>query len=301
MNDIDETHEFPCGEPVDAFVRIGGGDLTVMAEPTQSVRVSVTPYDDSEASRDAATHTRVDFSAGRLRVEVPDSGSGWIFKRSGRVHIDIHLPEQSRLRAQSGSADVRVDGAVGSLDVSTGSGDTTIVSTSGDVVVKTGSGDVRAHHIGGELRATSGSGDVSAHLVAGGITAMTASGDVDIDDAQGTIRTNTASGDIRLRAVHSGDVKANSASGDVTVGVPTGTRVWLDLNTVSGSTTSNLDVSSAPPAGGTQVSLKLTTVSGDITINRVSAAPPPPPVPPVPPQPPAPPTLAQPSTVDESN
>jgi hypothetical protein len=55
--------------------------------------------------------------------------------------------------------------------------------------------------------------------------------------------------------------------------VASGTGVWLDLNTVSGSTRSNLDMNQgAPPAGGHALTLRVATVSGDITINRVAVA-----------------------------
>jgi hypothetical protein len=40
---------------------------------------------------------------------------------------------------------------------------------------------------------------------------------------------------------------------------------------VSGSTRSNLDMSTTPIEGGTQVSLRLQTVSGDIAVSRVAA------------------------------
>src|SRR5258705_6661900 len=136
------AQEFDCTAPIDATVRIGGGDLNVTAEATQTITVQVSPQDSSEASRDAAENTLVDFDGGRLRVEVPESASGWIFKRSGQVRIDIRIPEESRVRAHSGSADIRITGRIGSVELTSGSGDAHIASASGDVTVKTGSGDV---------------------------------------------------------------------------------------------------------------------------------------------------------------
>jgi DUF4097 and DUF4098 domain-containing protein YvlB len=263
-------YEFPHDGPIEASVRIGSGDLTVIAEPTSTVSVLVAAGDGSDASRNAAAHTTVDFSGGSLRVETPDSGGGWLFRRSGQLRIQIRVPLDSHLRASTGSADVRLDGRLGNAELNTGSGDTYVAATSGDLTVKTGSGDLRAETIGGELRVNSGSGDVTVRSATGPVMIVTASGDVEIDDPRTSVTAQTASGDVRLRAVRSGDIRANTASGDVTVGVPIGTRVWLDLNTVSGSTRSNLDMSTTPIEGGTQVSLRLQTVSGDIAVSRVA-------------------------------
>jgi hypothetical protein len=263
-------YEFTHDGPIEANVRIGSGDLLVTAEPTSTVSVVVAASDSSDASRSAAAHTTVDFTDGRLRVETPESGGGWLFRRSGQLRIEIRVPLDSHLRASTGSADVRVDGQLGSADLNTGSGDTYVANTSGDLTIKTGSGDLRADNVGGELRVNSGSGDVTVRRAHGTVTVMTASGDVQIDDPRMSVTAQTASGDVRLRAVRSGDIRTNTASGDVSVGVPIGTRVWLDLNTVSGSTRSNLDMSAAPIEGGTQVSLRLQTVSGDIAVSRVA-------------------------------
>jgi DUF4097 and DUF4098 domain-containing protein YvlB len=267
-------HEFAHdGRPVDAQVKLGAGDLHVRAEPTTAITVDVSPADDSDASQQAAANTVVDFSGDRLRVEVPESNGGWLFRRGARVDVHILVPLDSRLRANTGSADVRLDGRLGGVDLNTGSGDTFVGTVSGDLTVRTGSGDVHSERVDGELKVKSGSGDLFVGVCGGGVSATTGSGDIEIEEARGEVNTHTASGDIRLQTVRAGDIRANTASGDVTVGVPIGTKVWLDVNTVSGTTTSHLEMSSIPPEGGAQVNLRLQTVSGDILIHRVTPDP----------------------------
>jgi hypothetical protein len=65
-------------------------------------------------------------------------------------------------------------------------------------------------------------------------------------------------------------------SGDVTVGVRTGARVYVDANTISGSTSSEFELSdspaAAPAADAPLVELFVKTVSGDIRIERALAA-----------------------------
>jgi DUF4097 and DUF4098 domain-containing protein YvlB len=96
-----------------------------------------------------------------------------------------------------------------------------------------------------------------------------ASGDVTIDEAERSVTVQTASGDQRVNAVVSGRVVMQSASGDQHVGIRRGTRVHIDAKTMSGDTTSELDVSDEPPSGeGPSVELRATAMSGDIRIVR---------------------------------
>jgi DUF4097 and DUF4098 domain-containing protein YvlB len=267
-----EPREFPTDGPIEASVRLGAGDVIVSAGPTDRAVVTVRPSDNGEASQTAAEQTIVDFSDGRLRVEAPERGAhGLLFRRSAQVRIELTLPIGSTLHCNTGSADVRLTGELGVALVNTGSGDITVDQISGDLTTKTGSGDLKVGRIGGKLTANSGSGDMSIQTAVGMVVANTASGDLHIDEAHTSLTVRTASGDIVLRSVRTGEVTANSASGDVVVGVPRGTGVWLDLNTVSGSTRSNLDMTGDQAPADTQLRLRVQTVSGDILINRAAA------------------------------
>lgn len=260
--------EFPSSGPVSATVRIGAGTVTVSADERTSAVVEVSPADDSEASRSAAANTRVEFDAGKLRVEAPDNSGGWL-RRGGRIRVRLALPAGSQLNLHSGSADVRLDGALASSQVKTGSGDTQIGSLSGDLTVNTGSGDIVADEIGGSLSVHTGSGDIKAHSIGGAVTVDTSSGDIRISAAGSVVSAKSASGDVQIGSVRGDKLIVHTASGDVSVGVPAGTRVWLDLSTASGSTRSDLNMSAAPPAEGATLNLTVRTASGDINVHRV--------------------------------
>jgi DUF4097 and DUF4098 domain-containing protein YvlB len=261
------VHEFACQGPIDVRVRIGAGDLSVMAEATSTAVVHVMPADGSRSSQEAAEHTRVTFSGDTLQIEAPER-SGW---RNGRVRVEARVPTDSRLRAGLGSADVRTEGQLGAAIVHTGSGDAMVRITTGDLQVESGSGDVSVGTVGGALRVKTGSGDISADTVTGAVSVKAASGDIRLGAVGGDVEVTSASGDIGLGTVRSGNLKINSASGDVSVGVPTGTSVWLDLSTVSGSTDSDLAMTGDAPDGGPALSLRVNTVSGDIRVHRVAA------------------------------
>lgn len=263
-------HEFTCTGPVQTDIDLGSGDLLVTAGDGLTATVSITPADGREGSRAAAEQTTVEFDNDRLSIHTPRQG-GWTLLRGGsQLRVEIRLPLDSSLQARLGSADLRTAGRLGAVEVKTGSGDISIAETSGDVRIQSGSGDIRADVVGGDMQVTTASGDVTAHRVQGTAAIRGASADVLLEDAQGPVHLNTASGDIRIGAVRGPELHANTASGDVTVGVPTGTKVWLDLNTVSGSTASDLQMTGEPVADGPVATVQVRTVSGDIQIRRVA-------------------------------
>ena len=53
------------------------------------------------------------------------------------------------------------------------------------------------------------------------------------------------------------------------VGIPAGTPVWTDVNTVTGSIASNLESVGKPVDGQDHVELRATTVSGDVRLVQV--------------------------------
>jgi hypothetical protein len=264
-----KTHEFACTGPVQAEVDLGAGVLLVTATDDLTATVVVSPGDSRDGSRAAVEQTSVEFDRDRLTIHGPRT-TGWNFLRGGsQLRIEVRLPTDSGVAAQLGSADVRTAGRLGTVEVRTGSGDISVAETSGDLRVQSGSGDVRTDLIGREFQAVTASGDVSASRVLGVVSVKAASGDVVIDDPHGPVHLNTASGDIRVGAVRGQELHAHSASGDVVVGVPSGRKVWLDLSTMSGSTSSDLDMTGQTPSDGPVTTIQVRTMSGDIQIRRV--------------------------------
>jgi DUF4097 and DUF4098 domain-containing protein YvlB len=116
------------------------------------------------------------------------------------------------------------------------------------------------------------SGDVEVGVARGPVNVATASGDVEVGEAYDSVSANTVSGDQRHGAVMQGAVGAHSVSGDIEIGVRRGSKVWLDCNTVSGDTSSELEVKADVPDGdGPLVEIRAKTVSGDIRITRAPA------------------------------
>jgi DUF4097 and DUF4098 domain-containing protein YvlB len=192
------------------------------------------------------------------------------------VRLRITCPHGADLEARTKTADVRARGEYGAVELKTVSGDIQVDKAKGTARIKTASGDVHIDDVASSLDVQSVSGDLHAGAVHGDIRAQLVSGDVHVRDAGGSISTNTVSGDQHFEAVQRGRMELKAISGDVTVGVRSGARVYVDANTLSGSTSSAFELSDAPAQepqpDAPLVELFVKTVSGDVRIERALAA-----------------------------
>ena len=193
----------------------------------------------------------------------------------GDFECRVTCPPGADLQLGGGSTDLRVDGELGEVTVSTASGDVRLQSTRGDLQVKTASGDVSVATVAGEASLVTVSGDVDVDRVGGALTVRAVSGDVTIGAIDSELGVSTTSGDIEIRTVRDGDVRVNSVSGDVRLGVARGTRVWIDAASVSGKLESELgleDHELGADVDAAVVPLHVKTVSGDVSIVRAAEA-----------------------------
>jgi DUF4097 and DUF4098 domain-containing protein YvlB len=183
---------------------------------------------------------------------IVDAGSrrGLLGFREGEYRVRIKAPEGANVRAELASADISGRGRFGELEVNVASGDVAFDQVQGQAKVNTASGDVELRRVG------------SAKV-------NSASGDIRIDES-GPVEANTASGDIQLRSISSGEVKVHSASGDLEIGIAKGSRLWVDAQSISGDTSSELELEAAPSGDdeGPLVELRAQTMSGDISVRR---------------------------------
>jgi DUF4097 and DUF4098 domain-containing protein YvlB len=259
-------------------VRLTSGELEIDAvEGAENVDVELIAHDDeSQQLVDAARiELREHHGRPKVVVDVPQKRGGFnfgsLFGRSG-VTCRIRTPQGSGLDARTKSADVEIHGTLAGANVSTASGDIRLEDVDGGLNVKTASGDVHARTVASGVNVQTASGDVELEVARGPVTIQTASGDISIDEAWDNVNASTVSGDHQHGAVYQGNIAAHSVSGDVRVGIRRGSRAYLDCNTVSGDTSSELDMLAEPPTGdGPMVELRVKTVSGDIVITRAPA------------------------------
>ena len=254
-----ESYRFPTDGPVHLFLRTARGTVDVIADDVPETVVDVSGRHDVGIVRVSASD-----DGRKVSVEVPRS---WRPGGPPRFDITVRLPLRSSVDLSAASASITTTGVLAGADAKTASGSMSIEQVEGDCQAQSASGRVELGTIGGAVSVKTASGDLRVARVGGRCTARTASGAIDVGWAGDLVSAVSASGRVTVRDACRGEVICKSTSGDVTVGVRKGTLVWLDLNTVSGRTTSALRPDTAPTPGKEEVlTVKATTVSGNITI-----------------------------------
>jgi DUF4097 and DUF4098 domain-containing protein YvlB len=273
------NRQFETPEPIDVYVEIGKGNVEVRATGTSTTTVDI--------EGEQADDVMVTFEANRLSVIAPKDGGSWFSGRDRDLVVEVELPTASNVGVKTGSADIEIEGQVNEARLKTGSGDITCDTFTGPARVETGSGDVELSEGHSDLQVKSGSGDISVGNCLGNVNISTGSGDVEVGTANGRTVVKTGSGDLRIvsanadlslatgsgdlsvGAVRRGKVSLKGASSDLEIGIPAGTPVWTDINTVTGSIRSDLESVGAPREGQDHVELQARTVSGDIRLIEV--------------------------------
>lgn len=254
--------EFPGSDPIEIVINIAAGSVAVAAEPTDATTVNLESSRSGRNSDQLIADVKVSFEDGRLEISQPKSTS--FLRGHGGLDLTVKAPPGSRCAVETASADVACVGELAGLDAKTASGDVTAASVTGPLGVRTASGDVWLEDAGATVQVNTASGDVQLRQAAGDVSVRTASGDVNVGTAGASVEVNTASGDTRITSVASGTASVKTVSGDAQVGVPAGTGVYLDLSSLSGQITNQLEETDG--SGDVRLNISCRSVSGDIKI-----------------------------------
>ena len=277
---------FETPDPITLDIEIGAGRVEVVAETATTTEIQLLPAraDDTDAL-ELIEQARVEHRGTTVIVHLPDGRRFGLLRRTPEVIVEARVPAGSGLVVKSKSADVQARGELGTTKIETGSGDVQIADVDGVATVESGSGDVQIGTIAGGTTVKSASGDImiktccsiaklqsaSGDVLLGTAEAevdiRTASGDVKVGEADGSVSARTASGDIQLDRVRGDTVTALSASGDIQIGVDAGLAVWLDVSSLSGSTSSSLNAAESQAADRPTLQIRANTASGDIAIH----------------------------------
>ena len=173
---------FNTPHPVALTIRFAGGTLQVLAEGRDSTTVEISPANPSSAADvEHAAATTVEQRGNEIVIIAPDT-KRW-FGRTPKLDVKVAAPTDSGLTAFVESADVRLRGHLGSVDVNSASGNVR-VEHAASLTVSTASGDVWGDAVGGDGRVKTASGDVRLTDVTGTGDVTTASGDIQIQQRQ---------------------------------------------------------------------------------------------------------------------
>ena len=276
-------HEsFTVDGPVKLVVRAPAGTVEVETADVSEATIELQPKD--AGSQKAVDEAIVELRPGGRRPElVVDVVHGLriggrrgpklsiIVGRGPSLRIPIRVPHGSSLDIATESADVTGSGRFDDVDVRSASGDVRL-----EVVEGRGERQVRLRRRRSSTRSSgrrsvnSVSGDMIVGSIASTGSLHTVSGDIEVRESLSSLHLKTISGDARVGSATEGEVTMQSVSGDLTLGLRSGSKLWVDARSTSGKTTSELQLGDEPPADkdGPLVELRAKSVSGDIRVVR---------------------------------
>lgn len=251
---------FNVGESPRFVASISSGSIEVVAAEPGVIELQI----DSQREGDFVISQTGD----TVTVRRPE-GSSWN-RRESSTRVRVGVPFGATVRISCASADVTTEVRLNEAYIDTASGDVALWEVRG-AKVKTASGDVSIGSATGDISLRTASGDIKVGDAAGRLEASTASGSLDVGLARGPVNSSTASGDLDIERYEGIDLDLKSASGNMRVGLPAGTKVALDAQSLSGRI--RLPERTPPAvsrADRLQVRARLRTISGDIELVRLS-------------------------------
>lgn len=230
---------FQVSGPVDLEVLTRSGDITVRSGSSGSVSIHAKIHsgnswfggDNKPEVQELQNNPPIRQSGNSIRID-------YVNLRNISVDYEITVPEDTTVRAHTGSGDQTIEGVRGNTDLESGSGDLRLARLTGDLHFQTGSGNVRAHQISGPARGKAGSGDIEVEEVGSGdVDIRTGSGNITVHGVNGGFRAEAGSGDIRGDGMPKNMWSLRTGSGNVTLHVPSELAFDVDVSTSSGSVT----------------------------------------------------------------
>jgi hypothetical protein len=266
------TFTFPLTAPISLMVRLGHGSLTVEARD-DLIEATVTLSARGRVE-ELLEKTTVDLRGTTLTVTAPRQGGlpdllgGWRKDRDA-IDVVIVVPTGTAVKLTTATAAITVTGRVGDADIASGNASVDLGTVAGDLRLRYGNGESRVRAVTGSAQVKGGRGELHLGEIGGHLTCGFGSGTLTATLVHGDLHARTGSGSTSVDAAH-GNVDLATGSGTLTIGVPDGVSIRLDVMTGSGSLHSDLPVEQAPRAGARAITLRAR--SGDVRLVRAPAA-----------------------------
>lgn len=230
---------FQVSGPVDLEVLSRSGDITVRngAAGTVSIHAKIQSSNswfggDRKAEvQELQTNPPIRQNGNSIRID-------YINLHNISVDYEITVPENTAVRAHTGSGDQTVEGLKGNIDLESGSGDLKLARLAGEMRFQTGSGNVSGRDLSGPAKVKAGSGDIEIEeMGAGDVDIRTGSGNITVNGINGGFHAEAGSGDIRGNGSPRNMWSVRTGSGNVTLRVPTDAAFDVDISSSSGTVT----------------------------------------------------------------
>ncbi|NTW01621.1 MAG: DUF4097 domain-containing protein [Oscillochloris sp.] len=214
-----------------------------------------------------------------LQVEVQRIGGFSRFiGRSPYVDLHISVPAGAGLDVQTMNGTLQADGLHADGSMSTINGDISLMDSAGELHVSSTNGDIhmagsfshpQVETVNGEINLDGADGRISVHSI---------SGDLQLHNLRDALLDlKSTNGDIELDGTlaHGESSQISTISGDVAASLPSVSDLRVDVNTINGDLSSNLDLRDAQrdrrnlrgTIGSGQTTLTISTTNGDVDLN----------------------------------
>jgi len=227
----------PVSGPVDMEVLTRSGDITIRGGGGGSVTIHAKIHsntswfggDHKSAVQELQNNPPIRQSGNTIRID-------YINLNNISVDYEITVPDDTTLRAHTGSGDQTIEGLRGNVELESGSGDLKLARLTGEMSFKTGSGNVRGRELSGAARIKAGSGDIDVEETSvGDLDIRTGSGNITVSGINGGFHAEAGSGDIRGKGAPKNTWSVRTGSGNVALNVPSDASFDVDISTSSGT------------------------------------------------------------------
>lgn len=260
--------DFARSEPVEAYLHVIAGSIKIVAAQVETITVDLEPTKPGRHDDELAGFT-VELIDDRLEVSEPKGQTSWLWHSSG-FNLRVTVPTGSCCLVNTVSASLECVGELGALDAKTASGSVQAATIAGPAQLNTVSGRITVRDIAESVTAKTASGRVELGRVGGDINVATVSGRIDIGVAEASVTAQTANGRVQIDRLSRGKAEVSTVSGAVEANVTPGAGIYLDLASISGRVTSELEPSQGD--GPVDLNLKCRTASGSIKVGRAVLA-----------------------------
>ncbi len=171
--------------------------------------------------------------------------------------------------------DISASYITGKLYAVTDHGNVSVKESNDDIDIRTDHGDLVLDNVKGKMHAVTDHGNVTGQMINGVLYATTSHGDIDLRNLSCSVETSTDHGNVSVSVDKiSGDIKADNSHGDISMHLPTGNGLDLDLHgkgvsmnskEVFNGTMNKDEVEGTLNGGGAKISAR--TDKGDVNLS----------------------------------
>lgn len=230
---------FQVNGPVDLEVLTRSGDITVRPGSAGTVAIHAKIHsgnswfggDHKAAVQELQSNPPIRQNGNNVRID-------YVNLNNISIDYEITVPENTAIRAHTGSGDQAIEGIKGNIDLESGSGDLRLARLVGEMRFQTGSGNVRGRELSGPAKVKAGSGDIEIEeMGAGDVDIRTGSGNITVNGINGGFHAEAGSGDIHGKGQPKNMWSVRTGSGNVHLNVPSDAAFDVDISSSSGSVT----------------------------------------------------------------